>query len=313
MPRRANTPPWADKSKSCRYHRNRGHTTEECTTLKDKIEDLIKDGHLRGFVQTDPTDYTERGRRDRYPQSSRRYKDKQPERQRSWSREPPVRRFDEREKYPKRVINTIAGGFAGGGPTHSARKRHLWQNDPMVINVDILNCTIRKTLIDQGSSFDILYWNTFKQLGIPEEELREYHEPLVGFSGERVETRGCIDLYTSFRLEHEGKRIKVTYLVVHANTSYDILLGRLSLNKLKTIVSTPYLVMKFSSERGRIVTVHADQKTARECYFASLHLKPFHGSSRDVNIVSPRLVEELDFELDPRVDEGYRVEPNENK
>ncbi|XP_027338146.1 uncharacterized protein LOC113852091 [Abrus precatorius] len=244
-----------------------------------------------------------------------------------------------------KVINTIAGGFAGGGPTHSARKRHLRQvrsvnnitlgsriqilpitftdedfqgvdpiqDDPMVISVDILNCTVRKTLIDHGSSANILYWNTFKQLGIPEEELKEYCEPLVGFSGERVETRGCIDLYTSFESDYEGKRIKVTYLVVHTNTSYNILLGRPSLNKLKTIVSTPYLAMKFPSEMGLIVTVHVDKKIARECYFASLRIRPLQEYKRDVNIVTPRSEEDVDIELDPRTDEGCRVEPNENK
>ncbi|XP_027332490.1 uncharacterized protein LOC113847525 [Abrus precatorius] len=256
MLRRANTSLRADKSKYCRYHQNRGHTTEECTTLKHKIEELIKEGHLKDFVQTNPIGQIKRGR-DQYTELPRRSDDKRFERQRSRSREPPARRYDEREKYPKRVINTIAGGFAGEGPIHSARKRHL----------------------RQGSSADILYWNTFKQLGIPEEELREYYEPLVGFSGETVETRGCIDLYTSFGSEHEGKQVKVTYLVMHANTSYNILLDRPSLNKLKAIVSTLHLAMKFPSERGRIVTVHADQKTARECYFASLCLKPFHGAA----------------------------------
>ncbi|XP_020229970.1 uncharacterized protein LOC109810815 [Cajanus cajan] len=45
MPKRANTPPRADKAKNCRFHRNRGHSTEECSTLKDKIEDLIKQGN----------------------------------------------------------------------------------------------------------------------------------------------------------------------------------------------------------------------------------------------------------------------------
>ncbi|XP_027368413.1 uncharacterized protein LOC113874390 [Abrus precatorius] len=325
MPRRANTPSQADKSKACRYHQNRGHTTEECTTLKDKIEELIKEGHLKDFVQTSLVGQSNR-RRDRNLESSRRY-DNRHERQRSRSREPPTRRYDEREKYPKRVINTIAGGFAGGGHTHSARKRHLRQ--VRSINNISLGSGIRIppiTFTDEdfqgvdpvqddpmGSSADILYWNTIKQLGIPEEKLKEYREPLVDFSGERVKTRGCIDLYTSFGSEHEGKRIKVTYLVVHANTSYNILLGRPSLNKLKAIVSTPHLAMKFPSERGRIITVHADQKTARECYFASLRLKPFHGSNRDVNIVSPRFGEELDVELDPRMDEGYRVEPSENK
>ncbi|XP_027349259.1 uncharacterized protein LOC113860904 [Abrus precatorius] len=249
MPRRANTPHRADKNKSCRYHQNRGHTTEECTALRDKIEELIKGGYLKDFVQTDPTKQSNRGR-DRHPDSPKRFDHKKIERHRSRSREPPARRFE--EKYPKRVINTIAGGFAGGGPTHSARKRHLRhvrsvnnvslgsririppitftdddfqgvdpvQDDPMVISVDILNCTVRKTLIDQGSSADILYWNTFKQLGIAEQELKEYHEPLVEFSGERVETKGCIDLYTTFGSEHEGKRIRVTYLVIYYSADH---------------------------------------------------------------------------------------------
>nr|KYP43558.1 hypothetical protein KK1_034985 [Cajanus cajan] len=58
----------------------------------------------------------------------------------------------------------------------------------MVISVEINNYLVRKTLIDQGTLADILYWKTLKQLGIPEQELTPYHEPLVGFSRERVET-----------------------------------------------------------------------------------------------------------------------------
>ncbi|XP_027368320.1 uncharacterized protein LOC113874282 [Abrus precatorius] len=246
MPKRANTPPRADKSKSCRYHQNRGHTTKECTTLKDKIEELIKEGYLKDFVQTNPIGQIKRGR-DQYPEPLRRSNDKRFEQQRSRSREPQLE--DTMNQNPDPPITFTDDDFQGVDSV---------QDDPMVISVDILNCTVQKTLIDQGSSADILYWNTFKQLGIPKEELREYHESLVGFSGERVKTRGCIDLYTSFGSEHEGKRVKVTYLVVHANTFYNILLGRPSLNKLKAIVSTPHLAMKFPSERGRIVTVHAD-------------------------------------------------------
>nr|KYP51830.1 hypothetical protein KK1_026353 [Cajanus cajan] len=143
----------------------------------------------------------------------------------------------------------------------------------MVISVEIHNCIVRKTLVDQGSSADILYWNTFKQLGIPEAELIPYNEPLVGFSGERVQTKGYIKLSTRFCFDGtEARDIPVKYVVVHANTSYNILLGRPSLNRLGAIVSTSHLAMKFPSESGRIITVHADQKAARECYFASLRL-----------------------------------------
>ncbi|XP_020209154.1 uncharacterized protein LOC109794101 [Cajanus cajan] len=41
----------ADKSKHYRYHRNHGHTTEECRTLRDRIEELVQAGHLTQYVQ----------------------------------------------------------------------------------------------------------------------------------------------------------------------------------------------------------------------------------------------------------------------
>ncbi|XP_020204320.1 uncharacterized protein LOC109789702 [Cajanus cajan] len=67
IPKRANTPPRADKAKSCRFHRNRGHSTEECSALKDKLEDLIKQGHLGNFVT--PQDHRTRGR-DQHPRET---------------------------------------------------------------------------------------------------------------------------------------------------------------------------------------------------------------------------------------------------
>lgn len=61
---------------------------------------------------------------------------------------------------------------------------------------------------------------------------------------------------------------------MHAHTSYNILIGRPSLNTLGAIVSTPHLTMKFPSNTRSIITVHADQKTIRECYMTSLKLSP---------------------------------------
>nr|KYP47294.1 hypothetical protein KK1_031088 [Cajanus cajan] len=51
LPPPGHTPNNADKSKHCRYHRNHGHTTEECRTLWDRIEELIQAGHLGQYVQ----------------------------------------------------------------------------------------------------------------------------------------------------------------------------------------------------------------------------------------------------------------------
>ncbi|GAV64317.1 hypothetical protein CFOL_v3_07835 [Cephalotus follicularis] len=49
-----------DVKKYCRYHRDHGHDTEECSQLKNQIEDLIRKGHLHKYVDRD----TPQGRRD---------------------------------------------------------------------------------------------------------------------------------------------------------------------------------------------------------------------------------------------------------
>jgi len=90
-------------------------------------------------------------------------------------------------------INTISGGFFGK-ESSSARKQY-WRNvrtinhvfkrrtlppmlftdedfqeidpdhdDPMVITIEIAKYAVMKTLVDQGSSVDILFWDTFKRL-----------------------------------------------------------------------------------------------------------------------------------------------------
>jgi len=99
------------------------------------------------------------------------------------------------------------------------------QDDPMVIMVDIDNFSIMKAMVDQGISVDILYLKTFKKMKIPEEEMKLYNDQVVGFSNERVGTQGYIVLYTMYSEGKMSKTIKIRYLVIDANTSYNILLG----------------------------------------------------------------------------------------
>ncbi|XP_047160394.1 uncharacterized protein LOC124830663 [Vigna umbellata] len=128
-PERQPTPLGADGNKHCLYHKNMGHTTEECVTLKDKIEELIRSGQLKKYVRIDrpraPMDRSsprrtsprrperqERSRKDRIdrPRSERRRS-----RSRSRSHDRPLRGH----------INTIFSGFAGGGSSSSARNLHV--------------------------------------------------------------------------------------------------------------------------------------------------------------------------------------------
>jgi len=49
--RKARTLDRGYQSKICQYHKNHGHHTEECATLKDRIEELIQAGQLKCFVR----------------------------------------------------------------------------------------------------------------------------------------------------------------------------------------------------------------------------------------------------------------------
>jgi len=177
----------------------------------------------------------------------------------------------------------------------------------MVITIDLANCEVRKTLVDQGSSVDVLYWRTFRKMGLEESEIIPLDKQIVGFSEERVDTKGYIDLHTKFGEPGWGQRtISVRYIVVDVNMSYNALLGRPSLNKLGAIVYTPHLAMKFPSDRGTVATVYADQKTVRECYVASLKLKPTETTAK--RNVAQRMVAMTD--LDPRINDDVRMKPS---
>ena len=104
--------------------------------------------------------------------------------------------------------------------------------------------------MDPSSSVDILYWGTFRKLRIPKEEIQQYSELIVGFLGERLNTKGYIDFLTKFRTRRMTRTVKIRYLIVYAYTSYNILLGRPLLNMLGAVVSIYHLAMKFPSTLG---------------------------------------------------------------
>ena len=51
-----------NKSKYCRFHKDHGHDTDECYDLKQQIENLIKQGKLRHFVERDHKDEKLKGK-----------------------------------------------------------------------------------------------------------------------------------------------------------------------------------------------------------------------------------------------------------
>ncbi|RDX64891.1 hypothetical protein CR513_56495, partial [Mucuna pruriens] len=112
--------------------------------------------------------------------------------------------------------------------------------------------------------------NTIAKGFIPKVKICPYHEQLVGFSREHINTREYIDLLRTLGNPSALCMISARYLVVEANISYNVFIGHSTLNTLDAIVSISHLVMRFPSSNGQVVTVKADQKMARQCYVDSL-------------------------------------------
>ena len=64
----------------------------------------------------------------------------------------------------------------------------------------------------------------------------------------------------------------VRFLIVDAPSTYNMLLGRPSLNTIRVILSAYHMVIKFPTANG-VGMVRGNQRVARECYSASMKQK----------------------------------------
>ena len=148
-------------------------------------------------------------------------------------------------------------------------------NDPLVIMLNIEGFNTKRILVDNGNSADIIYLPAFQQLRLDPKRLRLFDSPLVSFSGDRVYPRGIVTLTVTAGSYSVQLTRQVDFLVVDCPTSYNVIIGRPTLNKWKAAMSTYCLKVKFPTDDG-VGEVKGDQVLARECYQAVLPGKENH-------------------------------------
>ncbi|XP_025678170.1 uncharacterized protein [Arachis hypogaea] len=316
---------FVDKSKHCAFHQKYGHTTDECVIAKDLLERLARQGLLDKYIEG--RKHKEGDREERQQTSGSKETNK-------WSTNTP----------PKGIINTISGGFAGGGETISARKRSYramltiegttphsnkdasdleivfnqkdicsaapHTDDPVVISIQTGELLVRKVLLDPSSNADVLFYTTFLKMKISEKLIQPSSGELVGFSGERVPIKGYIWLKTMMENHPLSRTVDIQYLILDCPSPYNIILGRPALNMFRAVVSTFHLCVKFQTHDGKIATLHSDRQQARKCYNASLRRSaPRLEFQQEVKAIH-NATEILSLaELDPREDTQERLQP----
>ena len=86
----------------------------------------------------------------------------------------------------------------------------------MVVSIVITNFMVSKVLIDQGNSTNILKSKIFQRLEVSPNTVQPHSGPLLGFVGEKVETKGYVNLMTTFSQDHLSMRFTIRYLIVDA-------------------------------------------------------------------------------------------------
>jgi len=102
------------------------------------------------------------------------------------------------------------------------------------------------------------------------DELDPYEGVFVTFSGDPVQVRGYFEARTTFGEGSEVNTINIRYMVVNIPSSYNILLGRPTINKLGAVVSLVHMKMKYLMDRHRVGVIRVNQRSARKCYEGSL-------------------------------------------
>ncbi|XP_012846973.1 PREDICTED: uncharacterized protein LOC105966948 [Erythranthe guttata] len=255
-PRQMKENPKRQKSeKYCEYHQDRGHTTDECFQLKQEIERLIKKGRLGEFV--DAPRHQNFQNKPRFQQKGER---------------PNPRKDQEDDNLPTQGILAVISGGPSSEVTFSdddLKGPSGEHNDALVISASISNYLVNKILVDGGSSADIIYYDAFEKLGIANAKLAPVKTPLVGFTGHAVEAVGEISLVLSLGSFPCRATNTVNFLVVKAPSTYNVILGRPSMNLFRAIPSTYHMKLKFPTASG-VGEAVGDQRIARECYANTL-------------------------------------------
>jgi hypothetical protein len=250
FPKQLPAKPGVDKGKYCRFHRSHGHVTEDCVHLKDAVEILIHQGHLRR--------YRKGGEKPRESNDVQRAAEAQMSEDEDQGNMPvafaitrpedfilPAKPDGEEilnhlashmdgtwENFPKALV--ISGGGFNSSTLGSVKRKFeelesvcsinpitiaeikegsiplaFYKEEvpggspnyqiPLLVRARMANFDVRRILVDQGSSCDIMYSGLFKTLQLTEKNLSPYvGADLQGFNGATTKPWGYVDLIVTF-------------------------------------------------------------------------------------------------------------------
>jgi hypothetical protein len=131
---------------------------------------------------------------------------------------------------------------------------------------------VPKTLINGGSSLNIIFIETLRKMGFDFNKMAAYDEPLYGvMPGKAAYPIGRVCLPITFGTEENFRTEYLTFEVADFRSSYHVIFRRPMLAKFMAIPHHTYLIMKMPAPNG-ILSVLGDIMVSYNCGSATVEL-----------------------------------------
>ncbi|VFQ71993.1 unnamed protein product [Cuscuta campestris] len=240
--------------KYCEYHRNSTHNTSECVTLKKEMDQLIAKGPPPRSER--PSSSNRTWRRLAAPTAAITAGEGQEDGRRHLGRDCDDLDEEERPPLPKRKKKEPMVFTDEDYPPVLNPHR-----DALVIKVEINNVVVHRTLVDTGCSVNVMYSNTFKELGMSRSDLKPIHTPLLGFTGDTIEAEGTITVKAGVGDGTHRLWLDMEFMVVHLDCAHHLILGRPGATKSQARVdeNVSTICAAIQKEEGRPRVEPADE------------------------------------------------------
>ena len=219
----------------CQYHQDHGHTTEDCRSLWDHRDQLVREGKLKQLLHHS----NKLG-----GQTNSRSESETPSR-------PPLGTInvifavlDRTGSCLPRVMSVAC--LSSEDTCHELKRARLERplvmgfsdedkigtiqshDDVLVITLRIGGYDVKRVMVDQGSAAKIMYPDLYKGLSLKDEDLTPYSSPLVSFEGKIIIPKGQIMLL----MQTGSKTVEVDFIVVDTYSPYTAIIARSWLHTL---------------------------------------------------------------------------------
>ncbi|XP_065630021.1 uncharacterized protein LOC136067725 [Quercus suber] len=235
----------------CHYHQDHRHTTEDCRSLWDHLDQLIREGKLKQLLhlsngrggQMNPEP-----RRDdvsRPPLGTINVIFATPGRIGSWpSRVMSVARLPTGDFNPDlkraKVSTPPVLGFSDEDKIGTIQPH----DDTLVITLRIGGYDVKRVMVDKGNATEIMYPDLYKGLNLKPDDLTPYSSHLVSFKRRVVIPKGQIRL----PVQTGAEVIEVDFIVMDSYLPYTAIVARPWLHMLGVVSSILHQKVKYPSE-----------------------------------------------------------------